>query len=118
MSGNLITVSEGAAMTAIYRSKKEGILAPGSNPKILPICESFGRAAFDSLLALDNCVGIRIYCAMDNNSNVKFVICGVDSNDEDVYMPGAEPSPNEKLVIEAGIRCPDTCPPESLLSKS
>jgi hypothetical protein len=116
MEENLITLEEGAVMTALYRAEMENVIAPEyKDMGILPICESFDRTAFDSLLALGNCTGVRIYCGMDTNLQIKFVVCGVGENNEDVYIP-ASPGSQEFKVIDQGMRCPDICPPESELN--
>jgi hypothetical protein len=115
MAKNLINLTEGAEMTKLYQGKNETILDPKyRNIGTLPVCESFDREAFDMLLSLDNCKGIRIYCGMDSDLKVKMVICGVDENDRDLYL--TVPNSEDQMVIDSGIRCPTFCPPASVLN--
>lgn len=115
MTKNLINLTEGAEMTKLYQGKNEIILAPEyRNIGTLPVCESFDREAFDMLLKLGNCKGIRIYCGMDTDLKVKMVICGVDENDANLYL--TVPDSEELKVIDSGVRCPTFCPPASALN--
>lgn len=119
MTPNLIPVENAEVMTALCRAQKENILATSKQGQgIIPTCETFSRDAFDLLLDISECTGVRIYSAMDNDLKIRFVICGVNSANEDVFIPvtpslGGEPVPS---VIENGIRCPNECPPDSPLN--
>ena len=54
---NLIPLSQATEMTARYRAEKENILVDAyKGKKLLSICETFNRAAFDQTLALPDCV--------------------------------------------------------------
>ncbi|HMC99952.1 MAG TPA: hypothetical protein VKH37_07360, partial [Ferruginibacter sp.] len=99
-------------------SQKENILDSGSrNAGIIPICETFGRGAIDDLLALSGCTKIRIYTAMDSNNKIYFVITAVNSSDEDIYLSDtSQTETGVPSVVEAGIRCPEFCPPSSALN--
>ncbi len=116
MPQNLIPLSEGAQLTAYFRSEREKIINPlyeGQN--ILPICESFDIAAFQELLALTDCTGVRIYGGMNEKKEICFVICGIDRNNKDIFLPPGEGIPEER-VIENGARCPLDCPAPSMLN--
>ena len=117
---HFISLTEAASMTALYRQQKEDILGSAyQNQGILPICETFDRAAFDAVLNQAACTGIRIYYGMDNELKVHAIIAGVNDNDEDI-LPAQSNSMNETTedvsIIERGTRCPDICPPESELN--
>ena len=117
MSENLITLADGANMTALYRNKKEEILMEEYRyAGILPICESFNRDVFDQLLANEAVKGIRIYAGMTEDLQQNFIVVGVDENDEDVYLYPVPGQQTEAYVIDNSIRCPDRCPPPSALN--
>ena len=111
MSSNLISLQDAIDMTTKFRDEKENILIQSMRGQnILPICETFGRSAFDTLLAQTGCEAIRVYFSMDSSLKVKVVIVGVDGSKADIL-----PASNEKIV-EEGQRCPDICPPSSPLN--
>ena len=111
MSSHLISLQNAIDMTTRFRTEKENILIQSlRGQNILPICESFDRSAFDTLLAQSGCEAIRVYFSMDSSLKVKVVIVGVDGNKADIL-----PASNEKIV-EEGQRCPDICPPSSPLN--
>ena len=111
MSSNLISLQDAIDMTTTFRDEKENILIQSlRGQNILPICETFGRSAFDTLLAQTGCEGIRVYFSMDSSLKVKLVIVGVDGNKADILTTS-----NEKIA-EDGQRCPDICPPDSPLN--
>jgi hypothetical protein len=113
---HFISLQQAIEMTSLYRAEKENILAPKFRDQgILPICETFDRNAFDSLLAESDCIRIRTYFCMDTNLNVKLVIVGVNSNNEDILPAGNTLSGGEEIV-EEGQRCPPYCPPPSPLN--
>jgi hypothetical protein len=70
---NLETASE---WTENYRNNK------GPND---PLAHFFGRAVIESILAQTDCVGIRIYYALDENGAKQMVISGVKANEDDLY---------------------------------
>ena len=108
---NFITLQSATSMTTSYRSQKDLILKPTLlNQGILPICETFGRAAFDTILSDPNCAKVRLYLCTQNNK-VRMLAVGVNANDEDIL-----PSGSEDKIIEDGVRCPDVCPPPSALN--
>lgn len=114
MTANLIPLRQAIDMTRLYRSEKENILTEEHRDTgKLPICETFEKAAFQQLLETNECVGVRIYSGMDSNRKMRFIIVGVDSRGEDLYITQTD---SEQLVIEAGIRCPSVCPPASVLN--
>jgi hypothetical protein len=114
MSNHFIPLSQAVDMTALFRAEKENILLPAHRGQnILPVCETFGRDAFDELLAQTDCAAIRVYFSMDAQLKVKLVIVGVNSNKEDI-LPVSPPG-SEKIA-EDGQRCPDICPPSSPLN--
>lgn len=111
MSSHLISLQNAIDMTSTFRDEKENILIQSlRGQNILPICETFDRSAFDTLLAQSGCEAIRVYFSMDSSLKVKLVIVGVDGNKADILT-----SSDEKIT-EDGQRCPDICPPGSALN--
>ncbi len=117
MPTHYVPATDAATMTSRLRSNQESILDSGSrNSGIIPICETFVRSAFDAILADTNCTKVRIYTAMDSNLKIRFVIVGVNSSDEDIFLIDNSSETPIDCVIENGARCPDICPPESSLN--
>ncbi len=119
MPSNLIPVGDAAEMTSNFRSQKESMLTTGlRDAGTLPVCETFDRSAFDTILSDTNCTGVRIYLGMDSDSKVKLIVVGVNSSNEDIMIaytnPGSELATD--YVVEDGTRCPDDCPPSSSLN--
>ena len=111
MSSHLISLQTAIDITTRFRNEKENILIQSlRGQNILPVCETFDRSAFDTLLAQSGCQAIRVYFSMDSSLKVKLVIVGVDSSKADILTTS-----NEKIA-EEGQRCPDICPPSSSLN--
>lgn len=104
-----ILVDEAIAMTTAYRDIR---------PENYPICETFGRHAFDALLRQTDCVAIRIYYGAKEDKTIHAILVGVNSKGEDIVKGlGLPPGdPDEDLVFEDGTRCPSVCPPPSPLN--
>ena len=107
-------------LTSNYEENKKKILKDEFQEEtILPISETFDRAAFDQLLSQVGCVGIRIYYGMDEESNVKLVAVGVDKNGQDILTSttASKKTTNDETTDDAvfalsdGLRCPPYCPP-------
>ncbi len=114
---HFISLSEAETMTAKYRSEKEDLLKTSfQGQNILPVCETFSRAEFDTVLGRQGCAGIRVYYGMDENSKIHAVIVGVNGDNEDMLPAANNFTEEEEFIIERGIRCPDLCPPESPLN--
>lgn len=114
---NFITLAQGIAMTQKYRAEKENILAPQyKGQDILPICETFDRAAFEALLNENDCTYIRVYLGMDQDLKVRVIAVGADSKQKDI-LPASNASPSladgDGNIVEDGLRCPTICPPPS-----
>ncbi len=106
---NLISLQRAIDMTTLYRANKTKILAQGTNPDVLPICETFDRAAYDTLLAQPGCVKVRTYLGMNPDLTISVITVGVDSNDRDMVNDG-------NAIVDNGTRCPISCPPSSPLN--
>ena len=107
-----ITLESAVAMTTLFRQQRENILDSNyQNQNILPYCESFDRDVFDTVLSQTGCVGLRIYYGMTEDNRLHAIVVGFDENDEDM-LPGTQ----EFNIIEEGKRCPQECPPPSVLN--
>ena len=118
MPTHYISVAIAATMTSRCRAQKENILdSANRNTGMIPICETFERSALDAILSDSNCAKVRIYTAMDANLKLRFVIAGVNSSNEDIFLSDTSQSEvGVPSVIEAGVRCPTDCPPDSSLN--
>jgi hypothetical protein len=86
-----ITAAEAAALT---RRHREG---PGGKG---PGAFTFGRAAFDALLAQEGCVGIRIYLGRGEDGATTLVMVGTDASGADLA---------EGEVMNRVLPCPPFC---------
>ena|SRR5215208_4295243 len=117
---HFISLEAGKRLIKKYKDHKEKV-DKSVGKKLLPTCESFDRAAFDTILAKPGCTGIRIYLGMDEADLVRLVIVGVNEKDEDILPStisqgkGGDETTGEE-IIENGIRCPEICPPASDLN--
>jgi len=55
------------------------------NPPDPTISHFFGKEYLLSMLAQTDCVGLRIYYALDENDNKQLVISGVNADEDDLY---------------------------------
>jgi hypothetical protein len=135
---HFISLDKAKKMTALYRKEKDNIVTnEHKEKKTLPLCESFDAEPFRVLLNKQGCVGIRIYCGMDDEKKVHFIVVGINDKNEDI-LPD-EQSTNllstavsntttsdttstddttttGDSIIEDGIPCPPSCPPPSPLN--
>lgn len=129
-----IPLSLAIEMTTRFRDEKDNILKPEFVGKdILPLCETFGRSAFDNILSQTSCVAVRGYFGMDTEKKVKLIFVGVNDSNEDILpslalsgsgpqiTASTTPEPQEGenedpgVVVEEGQRCPPICPTNSPL---
>lgn len=115
---HFISLGKAVDMTTLYRDDREAILATQwQNKNILPLSETFNRAAFDTLLAKEGCEGIRIYYGMDEDSKVHAVIVAVNEDNEDILPALSALTLIAEDIVEEGQRCPELCPPSSPLNE-
>jgi ABC-type dipeptide/oligopeptide/nickel transport system permease subunit len=123
MSDHLIPFPDAIEMTKRYRNNRDSILAQQEQGKnILPICETFDKAAIVQLLEQPNCAGFRIYYGMDTELKVHAILVGTDATGADilpelVYSGQAEAVENTGELFEKAERCPPNCPPASPLNE-
>lgn len=85
-----IPLATAAEWTANYRSAN-----PGATKG-----HYFGKDEIDAVLNQQDCVGIRIYYALNDSGSKELVIVGVKANEDD--MDGG-------LILDRSIKCPPTC---------
>jgi len=113
---HFISVSTAAEMTSLLRSQRENILKTEfQNDDLIPICETFDKEAFETLLGKSGCESLRIYYGMTENFKIHAIIVAVDENDADI-LPEENALTEGDFVAENGTRCPDLCPPSSPLN--
>ncbi|SRR6266404_2595450 len=121
MNNHFISLSQAIDMTTRYRSEKENILSPEFKGKnILLLAETFDRALFDKLLSEKDCASIRIYFGMKEDLQVRVIVVGVNSKNEDL-LPAGEPGSattetDGNSIGEEGAPCPTWCPVSSPLN--
>ena len=103
---SFITLATGKTMIATYKGERDKMLASGYSSDILTLSETFSKSEVDQISAQTGCVSIRVYLGMDDNSNIRAIVVGVDSSDNDILG----------LIMEMGIRCPTYCPKASDLN--
>lgn len=92
-----ISLQDAVRFTATYREEHGGGFLGGF----------FGKEAIKDILNQADCVGIRIYNAIDNDNNRTFVVVGVTADNED--LTGGE-------LAEYMNGCPPDCPDASPLA--
>lgn len=122
---HFISLDKAKEMTKKYRDEKENILIRELRDMgIMPVCETFNREAFDTLLQEEGCVGLRIYPGMDEYLKIRLIIVGVNAKGEDILPSGSSsslsnlaPAGDGNEIVEDGMRCPTICPPPSPLNE-
>lgn len=94
--GSLISMEEGAAMTAQYREAQ-----PDDN-----LCVFFGRTMLTELLAHDAAKGLRFYFAHNSEGKMTLVTVAADSEGRDI----------QAKVGNKGPICPNDCCTDSPLA--
>ncbi len=89
--GEVITLAEGAAMTANYRNS-EG--ASGAKAHFI------GKNIINAILGQTGCVGFRVYYGLDDSGNKELVFVGVSADENDM---------TSGIVAERVKPCPPWC---------
>ena len=114
---HFISLQTAIDLTTSFRTNRETILATGyQNKNVLSFSETFNKAAFEALLAEPECAGIRVYYGMDESDQVHAVFVAVNEDNEDLLPGSSQQSQEDPVIIEAGQRCPPSCPPTSALN--
>ena len=85
-----ITLATAAAWTKNYRDKNAG----GINGHY------FGKKAIQAIFNQANCVGMRLYYALDDSGVKQIIVVGVTGDENDLY---------NGLLAERSTPCPPLC---------
>ncbi|GHA54091.1 hypothetical protein [Pontibacter akesuensis] len=93
--GEAIALSQAAEWTRNYRNKRidsaEGEIAKA---------HFFGRNILNQILEQENCVGIRMYYAEDNNGQKQLILVGATAEGEDI---------ENGIIADRSRICPPDC---------
>lgn len=87
--GGLISLQDGAAMTARYRTNFPTQIK----------ARFFGKEILEKILNQSGAMGIRMYFAQNANNEMELVICAADANENDML----------DMVGDLSIACPANC---------
>jgi hypothetical protein len=105
--GDPIDLTTAKQWTANYRVKFE------SRDEIS--AHFFGSEIIQQILGESNCVGIRIYYAINDSGEKKLILVGVDSNGENLLPSmGGRISDGGNILADYSWPCPDYCPENGL----
>ena len=112
---HFISLRTAIEMTSRYRTQKENVLDPAYRQRnILPVCETFDLDAFNSIIA-EGAKKIRIYFSMNEGLQLRAIVVGVNSADQDI-LPPLDGNGGAAVIVEEGQLCPPLCPPASPLN--
>ncbi len=100
--GDPISLETAKAWTANYRSKyPEEIKA-----------HFFGSEIINKILAQSDCIGMRMYYAIDDNGGKQIILVGVDSNGNNMEPTTLELNLDDpNTIADISYPCPSFCPP-------
>lgn len=96
--GDSITLTQATTWVANYRA---------ANPTATK-GHFFGCNRLNAILTQTNCVGIKMYHAMDDTGQAQLVLIGVDANGCDL---------TNGLILDKSVLCPPYCDTKSPLCK-
>jgi hypothetical protein len=118
-SSGFISLPKAIEMTTRYRQNKNTILTPEYAAKdVLSICDTFNKAAIETLLQKPGCAALRLYYGMDEKMVVRPIMVAVNEKDEDMLpaISTLESGDGGKDIVDDTIKCPPICPPPSPLN--
>ena len=71
----------------------------------------FGRNVIDNILLQENCTGLRIYYALNNNGEKVLVIVGVDNVGNNMLPSSQTVTIGENILADYSWPCPTVCNP-------
>ena len=116
MSKQAITSDKLKKLKSAYTQKKNSILKESYQATdTLPTFEIFDRASLEQILALEGCVGVRMYYGMDENMEVQLIAVGVDENGKDIQSTSNSVDKTNVddsfMAFSSLLRCPPDCTP-------
>lgn len=114
LDSHFITWQQAQIMIDLYRANCDSILAfqyQGQN--ILAYSELFNVAAFNALIAVPGCAGIRAYYGMSPDLLVHAIFVATDAQGNDIFDQSDSTltlvTGGNGPVVEEGQRCPPNC---------
>jgi hypothetical protein len=95
--GGLISLQDGAVMTARYRVNFPTQIK----------ARFFGKDVLNQILNQSGAMGIRMYFAQNANNEMELVICAADASENDMLS----------MVGDYSVPCPTRCGTDNLLNK-
>ncbi len=118
-SPGFISLQKAIDMTTLYRENMNAVIDPVYGSRgVLCICDTFNKAAVETLVNKPECAAIRLYYGMDENLQLRPILVAVDSNNEDI-LPTSSTLGNDAVssdIVDDSVRCPPYCPPPSALN--
>jgi hypothetical protein len=101
--GAELDLATAKAWTANFRK------ASGKSDEIL--AHYFGKEIIENILSQSDCVGMRIYYALDEKGEKKLLLVGVDSSGDNILpKEGARTTDDdEEIIADFSFPCPDYC---------
>ena len=72
----------------------------------------FGSKIINDILAQQDCIGIRMYYAYDDNNDQQTILVGVNSSGNNIWDLSSTQPGEGGLVGDNGTWCPPWCPEE------
>lgn len=105
-----IALEQAVEMTTRYRAHKEQVIREEyAGRNILPISETFNRAAIDRLLAQPGCAGLRLYYSMSEDLRLHAILVGVNEQEQPILSATGDPDETEGEILEVSKLCPPLC---------
>lgn len=108
-----ITLENAVNMINNFGAVRTSMVSSPYNANTLPVYETFNLDAIDQLICQDNAIGFRVYMAMDDQQQVRFVLVGVDGDGKDIIQRTNEDptvthdaATHSLKIMEAGQRWP------------
>jgi hypothetical protein len=116
MSKQAITSDKLKKLKSNYEKKKNSILKDSYQATdTLPTFEIFDRASLEEILALEGCVGVRMYYVMDEKMEVQLVAVGIDEHGKDIqsaFNSLDKTNVNDPVIAFSSVlKCPPDCEP-------
>lgn len=114
---HFISLTSAKEMTERYRNNRNTVLQSNlQHQNILPVCETFDKTAFETLIAKPDCASLRIYYGMSEDLKLHAIIVAANAEGNDILPPDGLVAGEDDDILENGNRCPDLCPPPSPLN--
>lgn len=118
-SPGFISLQKAIDMTTRYRENMNAVIDPVYGSRgVLCICDTFDKAAIETLVNKPECAAIRLYYGMNEDLQLRPILVAVNSNNEDI-LPTSSTLGNDVVsddIVDDASKCPPFCPPPSPLN--